>query len=366
MSIDLKLGDVRGQGCPTADPVAAQAAAAAPLQAVPGPTGDGNPISAEEAPACRLCGRPLQTSSASVTAAEIDSLYRQDLRIDLAALGCTPSATRYSLLQCSDCRLRQFFPDWVAPPAVYSALQAHPWYYQDDKSEFRVCARYIRPGQKVLEVGCGSGKLRRFLPESVSYVGLESNPKALAQAHASGLDVTAMDLRSVADEQPGHFDAALAFQVLEHVTHPHEFLQRMARCVRPGGMVIVSVPAEDGFPGREVNNVLNLPPHHCTRWPDATLAQLPARLGLVPVEVVSETLAPGHRRSVAMAAVMQGLVRLTGRGSPPLVMLARQRLMRRAINAVAMPLRGALLLWPRTQRGHTVTVVMRKPGPFGG
>jgi SAM-dependent methyltransferase len=345
MSTELKLGDDRGQGC-HAD--------------------DGDPIDTAKAPTCRLCGQPLPTSKVSVTAAEIESLYRQDLRIDLAALGCTPSATRFSLLQCPACHLRQFFPDWVAPPAVYSALQAYPWYYQSDKSEFRVCAHHIRPGHQVLEVGCGSGKLRRHLPSSVSYTGLESNPKALAQAQASGLDVKAMDLSSVAEEQPGHFDAVLALQVLEHVTHPHEFLQCMVDCARPGGLVIVSVPAEDGFVGREVNNVLNLPPHHCTRWPDATLAQLPARLGLEAVALVSEALAPGHRRSVAIAAVMRGIVWLTGRGSPPLVMLSHQRWMRRALSAVAMPLRGALRLWPGTLRGHTVTIVMRKPGPFGG
>lgn len=351
--------------CSAADSLAVQTDVAAALRAAPGSTGDEGPVSAEGTPACRLCGVSLPTSNASVTAAEIESLYRQDLRVDLVALGCVPSATRYSLMQCTGCHLLQFFPDWVAPPAVYRALQAHSWYYQDDKSEFRVCAPYIRPGHAVLEVGCGIGKLRRHLPDRVSYLGLESNPEALAQAHARGLDVRALDLHHLADEQPGCFDAALALQVLEHVPQPLEFLQSMVRCVRPGGLVIVSVPAEDSFPGREVNNVLNLPPHHCTRWPDATLAQLPARLGLEPVEAVSETLAPGHRRSVAIAALMQGLVRLTGHRSPPLVMLSRHPLLRRAISAVSMPLRGALLLWPRTQRGHTVTIVMRKPDQVG-
>lgn len=220
MKTELRPRHVSGKGCPNADAVAARAATATALRAASRPTGDEGPISVEGAPACRLCGLPLPLAGVSVMSAEIAALYRQDLHVDLAVLGCAPPAARYCLLQCPDCRLRQFFPDWVAPPALYRALQAHPWYYQADKSEFRVCATYIRPGQAVLEVGCGSGKLRRFLPDPLSYLGLESNPRALAQAHASGLDVRALDLSRVALDQPGSFDAAVALQVLEHVPQP--------------------------------------------------------------------------------------------------------------------------------------------------
>ncbi|CAD5371287.1 Methyltransferase type 12 [Rubrivivax sp. A210] len=319
----------------------------------------------EAAPPCRLCGQALPAEGETVTAADIEALYRQDLGMDLAALGCAPPAARYHLLQCPGCRLRQFSPDWVAPPAVYRALQVHPWYYQADKSEFRAAAAQIRPGQAVLEVGCGSGKFHRFLPPRVAYLGLESNTEALAQARAQGLDVRSLDLQRLAERDPERFDVALAFQVLEHVPQPLAFLQDLARCVRPGGLVIVSVPADDSFLGREVNNVLNMPPHHCTRWPDATLARLPALLGLQAVQALNEALAPGHGRADALARVLRGVARLVGRRTPPLVMLSRQRLLRRALGAAALPLRAALRLRSAPRRGHTVTVVMRKPGSFG-
>jgi 2-polyprenyl-6-hydroxyphenyl methylase/3-demethylubiquinone-9 3-methyltransferase len=64
---------------------------------------------------------------------------------------------------------------------------------------------------------------------------------AVARAHmqTSGLDI---DYRQTtaeahADENPGHYDAAVCMELLEHVPRPASIIAACARLVRPGGSV---------------------------------------------------------------------------------------------------------------------------------
>jgi hypothetical protein len=112
-------------------------------------------------------------------------------------------------------------------------------------------------------------------------------------------------VRDYARDHADVYGAVTAFQVLEHVVDPVGFLQGMISCVRPGGLVIVSVPAEDGALGVCVNDALNLPPHHMTRWTDRALTFVMTMIGLNEVELHHLSLNPEHRSE----AVAQFLAR---------------------------------------------------------
>ena len=78
----------------------------------------------------------------------------------------------------------------------------------------------VQPGQRVLDVGCGPGRLRDFLPD-VSYTGIDSNPAYLAKARAryphdrfEQLDLEA-DCSTFPDRD---FDLIVAYGVLHHLT----------------------------------------------------------------------------------------------------------------------------------------------------
>jgi len=106
----------------------------------------------------------------------------------------------------------------------------------------------LRPGQRVLDVGCGSGVVTRDMARRVSpggrAVGIDLSAEFLAiardLAREAGLDAVAEFREGSALALPfgdAEFDAALAATVLVHVPGGDGAIPEMARVVRPGGRV---------------------------------------------------------------------------------------------------------------------------------
>jgi SAM-dependent methyltransferase len=122
--------------------------------------------------------------------------------------------------------------------------------------------------------------------------GTELNENAISQAREKDLPVVQMDLDELG--RGGEtFDAVCAFQVLEHVHRPRELLGAMTKVLEPGGMLILSVPNRDSFL-RHQYNLLDMPPHHMTRWNGEALAYLSRIFPLRLLSLRYEHLAPYH------------------------------------------------------------------------
>ena len=106
----------------------------------------------------------------------------------------------------------------------------------------------LRPGMRLLDVGCGPGSITRGLAERVApgpVVGLDLSRETLAAARddaaVRGLENLRYEEGSVY-ELPfpdDSFDVAYAHQVLQHLREPGAALREMLRVVRPGGLVAV-------------------------------------------------------------------------------------------------------------------------------
>jgi ubiquinone/menaquinone biosynthesis C-methylase UbiE len=125
----------------------------------------------------------------------------------------------------------------------------------------------IGPGQRVLDVGCGSGVIARDVARRVQpngrVVGIDPSPALIAAARelASATDVaTSISFRvgdcralPLADHS---FDVVIAATVLTHVPDAHRGILEMARVARPGGRVGVFDFDGDGLllahPDREL------------------------------------------------------------------------------------------------------------------
>lgn len=305
---------------------------------------------------CGLCGNSTLVHRAAVSVSDIASLYKKQLNVDIATMSSNAGASELKLYQCSQCSLLQFLPLWEGTPQLYSELQTFPWYYKAEKQEFEIARRVIRDGDSVLEIGCGRGEFARSLPGSVAYLGLESNSRAVAEAQASGLNVRNQAL----EEIDKLFSVICVFQVLEHVSRPGEFLSSLVGKLKSGGALILSVPAEDSFMANEFNNIFNMPPHHLTRWPDATLCKLSSLLSLEMVSIDHESLTSEHYSAYCQATAWKWLSPVFSRNKA-LALLGRrkfafsiiERILRIVLKPIAIAFRSKI-------RGHTVTVVLRK------
>ena len=115
----------------------------------------------------------------------------------------------------------------------------------------RRLSRDLAPGARVLDVGCGDGKLAvALLAAGVRAVGLEGSagPARRAAAETGGRvvvgDPAALPFAA------STLDAVVVWHVLEHLPEPRRTLAEAARCLRPGGMLVVAVPDAAGVAAR--------------------------------------------------------------------------------------------------------------------
>lgn len=107
-------------------------------------------------------------------------------------------------------------------------------------------ARFPAGNCDLLDIGCGQGfYFPLYLAMGARVTGVEADPVPLAQAMARGQALGAEVHAAQAEHLPfasGGFDAVVLSEVLEHLTNPELALAEAARVLRPGGLLLVTVP----------------------------------------------------------------------------------------------------------------------------
>lgn len=273
-----------------------------------------------------------------------------------------------ALRHCDDCDLKWFTPAIAGDAAFYEALQAHDWYYQVEKAEYGHAVELVsqldgRP--RLLEIGCGQGSFAAQLGGICDYRGIEFNQAAVAKATAAGYDVERRSVEDEARERPGRYDVVCHFQVLEHVPDVAGFMRACVDLLRPGGMLVVTVPAEDSFVGLASGVWLNMPPHHVTRWSDLALTRLYERLDCLPPTLWHESVASYHADWYQSVVRQYALARFGNRpaplAGPNLAAKVAQRLGNVGVLGGVLDRAGSRS-FPYADRGHSVTACGIKRG----
>jgi SAM-dependent methyltransferase len=98
----------------------------------------------------------------------------------------------------------------------------------------------------VLEVGCGQGALGVRLARRYSYLGLEPDAASrdVAARRLGALGTGEVRGETVAElDEASRFDLVCAFEVLEHIEDDAAALAEWVARLRPGGWLLLSVPA---------------------------------------------------------------------------------------------------------------------------
>lgn len=237
----------------------------------------------ESLPASPLTGNGNVVLIRSFSAAWLIERWREEYRIDITAE--LAGHDQVHLYRCLDTHLEFFHPSTICgSDGLYAQLARFPWYYLPTKWEHDRAMEDLQGLHRILEVGCGRGDFldRLARDQAVRPEGLEINAEAVREACRRGLSVAEGRIEDFVDQRAGQYDAVCAFQVLEHTASPGSFLIAMARLARPGGRIILATPNPEAFLKYDDACLLDLPPHHLTRWPAAAYHSL---CGLLPVEM---------------------------------------------------------------------------------
>ena len=97
---------------------------------------------------------------------------------------------------------------------------------------------------RLLEVGCGPGGNLKMLAQFGRLEAFEMDDEARKLAsERSGIDVAYGRLPDKFEFPPASYDLVAAFDVVEHVEEDREAVQAMAKLLRPGGRLMITVPA---------------------------------------------------------------------------------------------------------------------------
>jgi SAM-dependent methyltransferase len=138
--------------------------------------------------------------------------------------------------------------------------QAFPdeWYDAGDEAHFwfrwrlAVLRRALADAGQVLpsagtalEIGCGSGVLASQLEAVTGWAvdGTDLNLAALERCRPRRGRTLYNDVTDERADLLGRYDAAVLFDVLEHVPEPRALVRSALRHVRSGGLLLVNVPA---------------------------------------------------------------------------------------------------------------------------
>jgi 2-polyprenyl-3-methyl-5-hydroxy-6-metoxy-1,4-benzoquinol methylase len=121
----------------------------------------------------------------------------------------------------------------------------------------RLLRPLVRPGDRVLEIGCAPGKMLAWVAAELgaNVSGLDYSEKGLATARtlfsALGLhaDFRCEDLRATTYPEAS-FDVVFSVGVIEHFDDPRDVVHDHLRLLAPGGTALMTVPNYRGIYGR--------------------------------------------------------------------------------------------------------------------
>jgi ubiquinone/menaquinone biosynthesis C-methylase UbiE len=130
---------------------------------------------------------------------------------------------------------------------MFRVEETHWWYRAQHRLVFQTLEAELPDWRekKILDVGCGTGAILKQLGNPERNVGIDLAPEAISFCRERGLNnVERGDIHALPFPDAS-FDAVICSSVLYHqwVSDIEGAVREMRRVLRPGGLVLINVPA---------------------------------------------------------------------------------------------------------------------------
>ena len=165
----------------------------------------------------------------------------------------------YKVVQCSNCEAYYVFPRITFSPDQWSKLYNNEYFsFQSDwlikkrakelTQRFNEASKYFNNENILfLDVGCGEGKaLIEGLRRGWEVTGIDIVDNRIGKAKSESIDFITGNFLEHKFPQ-NYFDFIYLDSVLEHVLNPKEYLLKIKKILKIGGVVYIGVPNEDSL-----------------------------------------------------------------------------------------------------------------------
>ena len=163
--------------------------------------------------------------------------------------------------------------------AKYHQLEEQHWWFASRRDAVYDLVHGLKllPQATILEIGCSGGPLMQRLRAAgyANVTGIDVSGPAIELAQARGVPHVAVMDGAALEFADARFDLVIASDVLEHIEDEARALREWARVLRPGGWLLVFVPAH-AYLWSE-HDVVN---HHFRRYSRRGLVGALERAGL--------------------------------------------------------------------------------------
>jgi SAM-dependent methyltransferase len=130
--------------------------------------------------------------------------------------------------------------------ARYARLYREHWWWRAREAVLLDMLRAMRPrpGPAILDVGCGDAVSFQVLSEFGTVRGIEVDENLLDPSGPFRERISTSPLGDPIYDNPSwHFDLITALDVIEHIDDDRAAVSSLAAMLRPGGLLVVTVPA---------------------------------------------------------------------------------------------------------------------------
>jgi 2-polyprenyl-3-methyl-5-hydroxy-6-metoxy-1,4-benzoquinol methylase len=253
-----------------------------------------NQMNSENSVNSPLTGNSNTKEISQIATDKLIQEYQKDYNIDVSSY--FKGISFVSVYESIDSGYRFYYPFNISGnDSFYQHFQEFDWYYMPWKWEHENALKGIQKSDKILEVGSGgNGFLEKMSNLGYNILGLELNSMSIRHGQEKGLKVLPETVQQHAENYKGTYDVVCSFQVLEHISDVHSFLEAQLTCLKPNGKLIISVPNNDSYISLFFN-ALNAPPHHMGLWTRKSLESLCRIFPIKLLQVDYEPLQPYHR-----------------------------------------------------------------------